>query len=506
MNPDLPFGTLSEGFKFTFQEEQRNLTLEATSTLNLDLTENLNSQTTVGGQWFREVSEGTFSDGQTLPAGCTTVSCAVSTTGGETFNEEITAGVFFQEQLGWKDRIFLTPALRLDDNSAQGENLGIQELPSVSFSWIMSEEGWFPQVFDQFRLRGAWGKAGLQPGVNAARRLLNPTQVTFQGQSVLGVTVTDPGNFDLAPETTTEWEGGFDMSVLEGRLSLQATYYHQTTEDAIVFQPLKPSFGFPGQQPTNVGEIVSQGFEFGLDATAVDVGDFTWDWRVNLSTNDGEVTQLSEPIIFGLGGSSQRHQEGFPFGSYFTNSFTVEGGSVVQGDTASFHGHPTPEWEGSVSTTLSLFDRVTVHGLVDFAGGHQNFSATEEFACGFLGGGAGGGICGAIFEKEGGSFTDEARLKHAAALAGEEAPWIEDAAYAKLRTASVRFQLPESWVAPIGASGASLSVVGENLATFTGYSGLDPEINFAGTAEASRADFLTLPPNQRFLGTLSLTF
>ena len=502
VDPDRPFGTASEGSKFTFQEEKRNLTLEATSTLNFDLTEDLNTQTTLGGQWFKEVNEGTFSDGQTLPPGCTTVSCAVTTTGGETFSEERTLGVFVQEQLSWQDRIFLTPAIRFDDNSAFGENLDVQELPSVSFSWIMSEEEWFPGLFDQFRLRGAWGKAGLQPGPVDALNLLNQVSVTLQGQSLPGLTVTDPGNPELAPETTTEWEGGFDASLLEGRLSLQATYYHQTTEDAVVFQSLQPSFGFPGTRPTNVGEITSQGFEFGVDATAVDVRNLTWDWGVNLSTNDGEITQLEDQIVFGLGGASQRHRQGFPFAGYWASTFEVEGGEVVQSEDISFLGHPTPEWEGSVSTTFTLFDRLTLHGLMDFAGGHHIFNATEEFHCGFLA----LNLCGTIHEREGGQLTEEARIKRAAVAAGEETPWIEAADYAKLRTVSLRFQLPEGWVQPMGASGASLSVVGENLATFTGYSGMDPEINFAGSAEATRAEFLTLPASQRFVATLSLTF
>jgi TonB-linked SusC/RagA family outer membrane protein len=508
VDPDLPFGTSSEGFKFSFQETKQNLTLEATSTLNLDLTEDLNSQFTAGGQWFRQINQGTSGTGQTLPSGCTTISCAVTTTGAETFVEEKTAGFFFQEQLGWKDRIFITPSVRFDDNSAFGANLGLQTLPSVNGSYIMSDEDWFPQAFDQFRVRAAWGKSTLQPGPFDAFNLLDPTRVTFQGASFSGVTVTDPGNPDLRPETGEEWEAGMDFSVLDGRLSLEATYYDQTTSDAIVFQPLKPSFGFPGSQPTNVGEIVSRGFEFGLDAIAVDIPDLTWDWRVNLSTNDGEVTELTEPIIFGLGGSSQRHTEGFPFASYFTERVTASGGSVNVGTDAVFHGHPTPEYEGSVSTTISLFDRITLYGLVDFAGGHQQFNSTQEFACGFLGGGDGGGICGAMFERNAsGDFTDEALVKQTASAIVSESPWIEDADYAKLRTVSLRFTLPERWLQPIQASGASLTLVGENLANFTGYTGLDPELNFGGSsAQATRADFLTLPPGQRYLAEFSLTF
>ena len=516
VDPGRPFGTASEGVKTSFQEVKKNLTLEATSTLDLDLTGDLNAQTTVGGQWFRSINEATLGTGQTLPSGCTTVSCAVTTTAGETFLETITAGFFFQEQLGWKDRIYLTPAIRFDDNSAQGENLGLQELPSVSFSWIMNEEAWFPELFDQFRLRAAWGKAGLQPGPRAALSVLNPLRVTFGGRSLSGVSPIGtgafpqrgPGNPILAPETTTEWEGGFDVSLVDGRLGLQATYYHQTTENSVVVQNLKPSFGFPGGQPTNVAEIVSQGIELGLDARAVDARGLSWDWQVNVSTNDGEITALDEPIVFGLGGSTQRHQEGFPFASYFDEPVTVSGGEVVVGEDEAFAGHPTPEWEGSVGTTLTLFERVTLYGLLDFAGGHQNYNNTESFACGFaLGGGENGGVCGPIFEKEDGAFTEEARIKQRATLEGTSSPWIEDADYAKLRTVSVRLRLPESWVRPVGAGGGSLRLVGENLATFTGYTGLDPEISFGGsTFQATRADFLTAPPHQRFVATLSLTF
>ena len=522
VDPELPHGPLSQGLKFIQGGTERIITLDGTSTLDLDLTENLNSQFTVGGQWFRQISELNSSTGTVLPAGCEVVSCAATTQGTEAVVETRNAGFFFQEQLGWKDRLFVTPSIRFDDNSAFGDNLGLQSLPSINASYLISEEAWFPTFFDQARLRAAWGRSGLQPGPFQALEILNPVRTTFGGNDLVGVSPIGgnggqdatrpnqgPGNPDLKPETGEEWEAGLDLSVLEGRLSLEGTYYRQVTSDAITNRALAPSLGFPGPVTTNIGEIVNRGLEFGLDAVALNLPDLSWDWSVTFSTNDGEITELESPIFFG--GDvfvQQAHKLGRPFGGYYDESVSIdENGLAVVSDTAVFLGHPTPEYEGAVATTATLFDRVTLYGLLDFAGGHQQVNLTQQFQCGFLGGGAVGSVCGATYQrKPNGEFTDAALIKQAGAFQGTLAPWIEDAAYARLRTVSVRFELPDAWARAVRTRGASLSLTGENLAVWTGYDGVDPELNSAGQNGANFADFFTLPPTRRIVGSLSLTF
>lgn len=521
VNPELPHGELSRGFRFLSSSTQRNLTLEGTSTLDLDLTENLNSQFTVGGQWFRNTAETAQAQGSILPAGTSTVSNAATTLGFETFVETRTAGFFFQEQLGWKDRLFLTPSVRFDDNSAFGENLGLQELPSVNASYLISEEAWFPRAFDQLRLRAAWGRSGLQPGPFAALELLNATRTTFEGRNLVGVSPLGltipggggpanqgPGNPDLKPETGEEWEFGFDTSVLDGRLAFEATYYHQRTKDAITASNLAPSLGFPGAVVTNVGEVVNRGFEFGLDASAVSVPGLSWDWRVSLTTNQGEITELDAPIEVGADAFfNQEHREGFPFAAYFEEPVTLDSdGNPVIGDEAVFLGHPTPEWDGSISSTINLFEHVTLYGLLDFSGGHHLVNGTEQFMCGFLGGGAAGGTCLANYQTEDGTLTDEARIKQVASAAANLAPWIEEADFARLRTVSLGLRLPEAWARTLRSRGASLRVVAENLALWTGYSGVDPELNGAGQDGTNFFDFLTLPPAKRVSASLRLQF
>ncbi len=511
VDPARPFGQDSEGNIQRTDVTTRNLTLEASSSLELDLTEDLTSVTTVGGQWIRETSDGTFAEGTTFPAGTPSIGNSVVNEGNDVFGETRTLGGFVQQQLSWKQRIFVTPGLRLDDNSAFGANLGVQDLKKINGSWVISEEEWFPRIFDSFRLRAAWGESSKLPGTNSAFALLSPVPVIRGGNEVLGVLPDRPGNQDLKPEKSEELELGFDLSAMDNRLDFEFTFYDNTTQDAVVAQDLAPSLGFPNQQFTNVGEIVNRGIEASVNVRATDRENVTWDWSFILGTNDNTVTRLPEPIIINFGNDSnagQRIQEGFSFGAYMWRPVTVaEDGSVVVGDTLEEIGQPTPSWEGSVGTTLRLFDNIQVYGLVDFKGGFETMYNTASFTCNLLGGGAVGGTCPDLFETNlDGSPTDEARIKQVAAGLGNEAPWVESAGFAKLRTLSLRVELPRAWAARLGASGGALTVSGSNLATWDAFSGPDPEVNELGDSLVGRSVFLTEPQARRLTTSLRLTF
>jgi len=510
VDPALPFGRSSLGERAITNFVNRNFTLEASSTLELDLLPSLRSSTSVGAQFYRQLVEAAGSSGEVLPAGTGTVSNAVTTSGFESVVENRTLGIFVQQQFGYQDRIFVTPALRLDENSAFGRNLGRQAYPRVMASWVLSEESWLPlpAFTESLRVRGAWGTSGKQPSTFAALQLLSSQRVTFRGQDLAGIGLTRPGNPDLKPETGRELELGFEADLLEGRVGIDFTFYDQLTQDAIVSRPQAPSTGFSSAQFTNVGEMKNSGMELGLDVILLQRPDLTWDWRFTGATNKGEITSLTDPIIYGLGGNTQRHAEGFPYGAYWGFRYSIGAdGEVDISDEAEYLGHPTPEWEGSFSSSLTLWNRVTLFANFGFQGGHQQFNSTEEFMCGFLGGGRYGATCLASFETDAdGNFTDLARLKQAASEDVEISPWIEDADFLRLRTVSARVQLPSTWMARVGATRGHFTLAGENLAIWTGYTGMDPEINFAGGAQATRAEFLTLPPARRVTGQLSITF
>ena len=431
------------------------------------------------------------------------------TEGFEGVTETRTLGIFVEQQLAYRDRLFLTPAVRLDENSTFGVNLGRQAYPRIMASYVLSEESWFPGGWiESLRVRAAWGESGKQPTSFAALPILDAERVAFRSQDVPGVAVQRPGNSDLKPERGEELEIGFDADLFNGHVAVDFTWYDQVTRDAIVARRVAPSTGFPGARFENIGEIRSSGVELGVTAIAVNRPDLFWMWQLIGATSKGEVTRLDDPIIFGLNGNSQRHQQGYPFGAYFSREYTIgEGDGVESTAEPVFLGHATPEWEGSLSTTVRLFNRVTFYANLGFAGGHQQFNSTEGFRCGSLGGGPNGGICPAIFERgSDGQPSDEARIKAAAAADTQYSPWIEDADFARLRVIGVRLDLPRGWVTRLGASRADFTLTAENLAPWTDYSGLDPEINFAGADPSSHAEFLTLPPARRVMGRLSITF
>jgi len=139
--------------------------------------------------------------------------------------ENKTLGVYVQEQLAWRDRLFLTGAVRGDDNSAFGVNYDFVVYPKVSASWVLSDEPFFPRsnAVSALKLRGAWGKAGQQPNAFAAVQTYDPS-VGSGGTPT--VTPGNVGNPNLKPEVTREFEAGFDASLFNNRLSAVVTYYN----------------------------------------------------------------------------------------------------------------------------------------------------------------------------------------------------------------------------------------------------------------------------------------
>jgi TonB-dependent starch-binding outer membrane protein SusC len=99
--------------------------------------------------------------------------------------------------VAFDDRLFLTAALRGDDNSAFGADFGLVTYPSISASWVVAEEPWFPQeAISSLRLRTAWGSSGLRPDFRDAITFFSPVSATVAGQDVPAFTIGgigDPG-------------------------------------------------------------------------------------------------------------------------------------------------------------------------------------------------------------------------------------------------------------------------------------------------------------------------
>src|SRR5690606_8237143 len=276
----------------------------------------VNSQTTFGAQYYRRFSKFVTADGEDFATpGLRIIDAAAKTFGFESYTENTTVGIFAQQQFGFNDRLFLTAALRADDNSAFGDEFSLVYYPKASITWVMTEEPfWTFDRVSSLRVRGAYGQAGQQPGAFDALRTFNP--VPGQGDRAT-ITPGTIGNPNLGPERSSEIELGFDAGLFDERVGIEFTWYSKLTRDAILLRPVAPSTGFPGSRCINIGEIQNRGYEISLNATPVNTARVKWDATFSLAPMTNEVKRLTdeEDAIVVSASFGVEHRVGYPLGA-----------------------------------------------------------------------------------------------------------------------------------------------------------------------------------------------
>ncbi|MFQ5538709.1 MAG: SusC/RagA family TonB-linked outer membrane protein, partial [Gemmatimonadota bacterium] len=467
----------------------RNLfqyTFDAGGIASFDLTNEITSKTAVGVQYFRSFVTGTNAWGIDIVNGAASIGAAAETFSSETTTEDKTAGLFVDQTFGWRDRLFVTGAIRADDNSAFGQDFDLIYYPKASVSWILSEEEFFPELswLNEFRFRGAWGRSGLQPGSTAAIRTLAANAITDPNDNTIsGVSIGSIGNVDLKPERSSEIELGFDADLLGGRAGIEFTYYKKTTEDALITVPLAPSLGASNSRWVNIGKVENKGLEVAITATVLDTDKFDWDLTLSGSDNQNELITLgegTEPI-----GSQIRHVPGYPLGGWWAKpiqSYSDANGDgligrdeVTVGDTLEFIGPSMPEKEASLSTTFTLLDRLSLYAQFDYRGDYYAYNNTERFRCRFR-------LCRALIDPTTPQWDQARAVASLFHPSQTVVGYMEDAAFIKLREVAVTYNFSQNVADLLRVRRASVTIKGRNLKTWTDYSGMDPEINWSGSS------------------------
>ena len=491
----------------------------ATYTANLggtatySVTPTLESTTSVGTQFSQETLNGVLAGGSVLLPGTGSLEgTSARPTIGERNRDNVTIGGYLSQQFGWNDRLFLTGSVRGDDNSAFGNDFGFVFYPAASVSWVISEEEFFPTtpILSGLRLRAAYGVSGQRPSFRDALTFYSPVAVRIEGEDVPAVTLGGTGNAELEPERSTEFEFGFEVGLFDGRARLDLTYYNKTTTDALIARTLAPSLGATATRFENLGEVKNRGLEGLLEVTVLDRPEAFWTVTLNGSTNRNRLIDLGEdisPIIFGLSGNTQRHQEGYSLGGYWQQPYTFEDANgdnlitideIEVGDTAVFIGHTQPTRQLSLATEVTLWGFARLSGLLDYRGGHHQWNSDEEFRCDYA------FNCRGINDPNA-PLWEQARAQIAAdqlIFTG----YMEKADFVKLREVALTLMAPASWNSRLGVDGLSLTLAGRNLGTWTDYTGTDPEVNFAGQSNFSTAQFGTQPQVRSFITRLSFGF
>jgi TonB-linked SusC/RagA family outer membrane protein len=438
------------------------------------------------------------------------IAAASLRTSTQSVEENRSNGVLGQVQLSHRDRLFFQLAGRLDRNSAFGAESQYFFSPRVGVSYVISDEAFWQNsltnVISTLRLRAAYGTTGRSPTSGAeATYDLDPYILWGSGVTQPGVTPNDPGNTRLKPERGTELEAGFEAGLWDERVSLELTYFDKVTTDAILRRPIAPSLGFDTDPYVNIGKISNRGFEVAATARLLTRQDLGWEVRGTFNSVKNRVEDMGNVAPFG---TTTRTREGAPVASFHTQrvkSVDVANGFAMVSDTFEFIGNTLPGWQGTLGSTVNFLRNFTLYGQFDFIGDIYRRNNSEDFRDRQF-------RNTELWVRQNELLTPEERLRlfgpfrnsrgETVAFGNVNEHYIEKAHYTRFRELSLTYRVPESVSSRLLRSReASLSVAGRNLATWTPYSGLDPETTYTESTE-----FFTIPAERRWLVRMSVRY
>ncbi|HEY2853876.1 MAG TPA: TonB-dependent receptor [Gemmatimonadaceae bacterium] len=426
---------------------------------------------------------------------------------GQTDVEMRTLGFYGQQELAWRNKLFLTGGVRYDASSTFAPSERWQAFPKLSASYVVIDNK--AGALNNLRLRTALGYAGSQPSItNAYSQFITYSQLPFAGRPGF-VNNTIYGNPNLRNERAREWEVGADVGFLGGRVSTEATYYNRLVSDLLFFRPLPTSTGF-SQQFAPIGSMSNKGIELMVHTQNIDKPNLSWASTITYAHNKNLVESLSIQDFQSAGGYPNRIRAGYPagvfygsyaardcvtgqllldsLGRYRRSNQTVDMGATLAQREALSHGtcndslnkiigDPNPKWTGSFLNEVALGRRVRLRALLDGVFGNQimNLSTRAQNA----------GIASnsKSYEQELLPYGDPRKLPPGfnARTQGIFEYWIEDGTFVKLRELSASYTLNAPQVRRYFKDGVDLTLSGRNLYVWTKYSGYDPEINLFGT-------------------------
>lgn len=497
--------------------------ISATANYNPKRWSYLNFKTTLGTQYNNFRQDQNLAGGQTLPPGAQSASANATPNATEATTITKTLGLFVEENLGIRDRVYLTGAVRTDQNSAFGTNFQRVYYPKGSLSWVMSDEDFFPKsgpIFSQissFRLRVAYGASGVQPGSNTANQTFQTAKASVKGTDQPVEQFQTIGNDSLKPERSTEWELGWDSRLFGNRLQFDLTYYSRSTQDALIAAPLAPSLGIGAtSQQQNLGRVKNAGLEMTIGGPIIDRRAIGIDFNIATSMNANKVVSLGSvtPIL----GTTNWVIPGYPIRGLFATPITgwqdKNGDGIlthsedpnlnevfVSKDTI-FRGYAEPRYLTSFNSGIELFARkLRIQNLFDWRGGNKWYNNTERIRC------VSRQNCNGLVNPSA-SFQEQAMV-----VATLNDPlktldgFLQPGAFVKWREMSAALTLPDRLASTLRSRNASLVFSARNLKTWTNYRGTNPESDFAvGEGGDSPSEFQTFSAPTYFILRLNLGF
>ncbi len=485
-----------------------------------------------------------------LAAGATKSAITSSSTSNTLF------GLLVKADYAFKGRYLLSASVRRDNSSRFGQNNRVGYFPAVSAGWRVIDEPFLKDqtAISELKIRGSYGQTGNQPVSNFGARGLIGVGYNYLDQG--GLALVQLANPDLRWERTSATDVGMDLGFIQNRLYASVDLYYRHTTDLLLPQSIVYDTGFSSYS-ANVGSLENKGLEVAL--TSINVrGEgtaFNWETNFNISFNRNKVLDIANPSPTGLAqGFASRLAAGQPLGAFYgyrvdhifqtqdeinaldaaaktatgNQSATYQttatkpgdikfkdlnGDGVITAADQEIMGSAQPKYYGGMTNTfrymgldLSIFFQYNV--------GNQIYNSPKSYVQGMSTSYAGDASTLNRWTTSN-TNTDVPRAVYGDPNNNSRTSdrFLEDGSFARLKSVTLGYTLPISLLSRAHVRTARIYVQAQNLATFTKYSGLDPEVSTfssgsgATTANAALGtDFFTYPQARTITGGVSLGF
>lgn len=432
---------------------------------------------------------------------------------------------------GFKGRYLFTGTVRVDGSTRFGAGNKYGTFPSGSVAWRVIEENFMKpaeRYLSDLKFRFSYGLTGNQEiGLYQSLPLLGNSATVFGNALALGIAPATIPNPDLRWETTAQVDVGVDMALFNNRIQLTADYYQKNTRDLLINITLPVSSGF-GSTLKNIGQVRNTGWELGLSTVNVDKT-FKWTTQFNLAGNRNEVTDLGTLTQF-LRGSGLITLTNFNIvrvgesvGSFFgriddgifqtqaevdasaqktakpgdRRYKDVNGDGIINDNDRAIIGSSQPKLFGGLTNTFS-YKGLELSVFMNFVTGN-NVLNFNRFRLESLGSGSGTGSFPATANNSTNVLNRWTPTNPSQSVPRANTVYpgdilssyqIEDGSFLRVRNLSLAYNLPASVTQKLQIRMLRVYASGQNLLTFTRYTGYDPEVSrFAQSALSAGIDF-----------------
>lgn len=470
-------------------------------------------------------------------------------------------GLFGEATLDYKNFLFLSVTGRNDITSSLRSPNNSFFYPSVSASYVFSQQLSLPEFINYGKLRLSYAKIGKDALPYSTSRgygaYTGASSISGLPTGSTGFTrAANLGDSTLRPEFTNTYEAGLEMSFLDNRLGFDLTFYNSLSEDQIINIDISSAVGYV-RAAVNAGSMRNKGIELVLKGTPVKSKNFTWDASLNFSANRNRVVSirpgLTEIVYGGASGGYLNspvtmklipgEAYGNIYGTHYRRYYGSDKEDPVRTDKSrpmiigangfpvlapvssqKLLGNSQPDWVGGFSNTVS-YKGFQLSALIDARWGMERFNRLDNFFAAF-------GIADYTADRrtyrvfpgvlaDGTPNTKQVWLGQATGPDGVNygegyyrnyyraisEPFVQDASWIRLRSASLSYSLPSKWLPKDVIRDLTIAVTGNNLWLHTKYYGLDPEsISADSGSNVDGSSGFTYPAMRSILFTLNVGF